>query len=54
MNAKERKMMLKEMGVKTFYIGKLLDAPQKTTVIFQEPENIPYDIFIFTVTKTYC
>ena len=35
MNAKEQQMMFKEMGVKTFYIGKSLDDPQMATVIFQ-------------------
>ena len=51
MNAVEQQQMFKEMGVKTFYIGKSLDDPQKTTVIFQGPENVPYDIFISPETK---
>ena len=38
MNAKEQQTMFKEMGVKTFYIGKSLDDPQRATVIFQGPE----------------
>ena len=29
MNAKEQQSMFKEMGVKTFYIGKSLDDPQR-------------------------
>ena len=29
-------MIFKEMGVKTFYIGKSLDDPQRVTVIFYE------------------
>ena len=33
MNAKEQQTMFKEMGVKTFYIGKSLDDPQRATVI---------------------
>jgi len=45
MNAKEKQTMFKEMGVKVFYIGKLLDDPQSATVIFQGPENVLYDIF---------
>ena len=46
MNAKEQQTMFKEMGVKTFYIGKSLDDPQRATVIFQGPENVLYDIFM--------
>ena len=46
MNAKEQQTMFKEMGVKTFYIGKSLDDPQRATVFFQGPENVLYDIFI--------
>ena len=37
MNAKEQQTMFKEMGVKTFYIGKSLDDPQRSTVIFRGP-----------------
>ena len=44
MNAKEQKTMFKEMGVKTFYIGKSLDDPQRATVISQGLENVLYDI----------
>ncbi len=44
MNAGEKQSMFKEMGVKTFYIGKSLDDPQMATVIFQGPENVLYDI----------
>ena len=46
MYAKEQQAMFKEMGVKTFYIGKSLDDPQRATVIFQGPENVPYFIFM--------
>ena len=38
--------MFREMGVKTFYIAKLLDDPQRSDVIFQGLENIPKDIFM--------
>ena len=51
MNAKEQQLMFKEMGVKTFYIGKSLDDPQSTTVIFQGPKIILYDIFMNPETK---
>jgi len=51
MNAKEQQSMFKEMGVKTFYIGKSLDDPQRATVIFQGPENVLYDIFMNPETK---
>ena len=53
MNAKEQQKMFKKMGVKTFYIGKSLDDPQRATVIFQGPENFLYDIFMNPETKTY-
>ena len=51
MNAEEQQSMFKEMGVKTFYISKSLDYPQRATVIFQGPENVPYDIFMNPETK---
>ena len=41
MNAEEQQSMFKEMGVKTFYIGKFLDDPQRADVIFQGVENVP-------------
>ena len=44
LNAKGQKFMFKDIGVKTFYIGKSLDDPQIATEIFQGPENILYDI----------
>ena len=40
MNAKEQQSMFKEMGVKTFYIGKSLDDTQTATVIFQGSVNV--------------
>ena len=52
MNAKEQQTMFKEMGVKTFYIGKSLDDPQRATVIFQGSENTLYDIFMNPKTKS--
>jgi len=51
MNAKEQQTMFKEMGVKTFYIGKSFEDPQRATVIFQGPENVLYDIFMNPETK---
>ena len=51
MNAKEQQTMFKEMGVKTFYIGKSLDDAQRATVIFQGPKNVLYDIFMNPETK---
>ena len=50
-NAEEQQSMFKEMGVKTFYIDKSLDDPKRPTVIFQGPENVPYDIFMNPETK---
>ena len=51
MNAKQQHTMFKKIGVKTFYIGKLLDDPQRANVIFQGPENVLYDIFMNPETK---
>ena len=34
------------MGVKIFFIGKSLDNAQSSTVIFEGPENVLYDIFM--------
>ena len=51
MNAKEQQTMFKEMGVKTFYIGKSLDDSKRAIVIFQGPENVLYDIFMNPETK---
>ena len=39
------------MGVKTLYIGKLLDDPQRAISIFQGPENVLIDIFKKPETK---
>ena len=43
--------MLKEIGVRSFYIGIALDDPQRTTVIFQRQENVLNDIFMNPVKK---
>ena len=51
MNAKAQQIIFKEMGIKTFYIGKFLDDSQKATVIFKGPENVLYDIFMNPETK---
>ena len=51
MKTKEQQMIFKEMGVKTFYIGKSWDDPQRATVIFQGPENVLFDIFMNTEIK---
>ena len=51
MNAPEQQAMFKEMGVKTFYIGKSLEDPKRATVMFQGPVNTCYDIFINPETK---
>ena len=45
MNAAEQQAMFKEMGVKTFYIGKYLGDPKRATVIFKGPKNVLFDIF---------
>ena len=37
--------MFKEMGVKTFYIGKSLGDPKRATVMFQGLKNVLFDIF---------
>tara|TARA_B100001029_G_C14799533_1_gene306330 strand:- start:309 stop:590 length:282 start_codon:yes stop_codon:yes gene_type:complete len=52
MNAPEQQAMFREMGVKTFYIGKSLEDPQRAIVIFQGPENVLYNIFLNPETKT--
>ena len=43
--------MFKEMGVKTFYIGKSLNDPQRENVIFQGSENVTYYTFMRPETK---
>ena len=52
MNAPEQQAMFKEMGVKTFYIGKSIEEPTRATVMFQGPENVLYDIFKNPETKS--
>ena len=51
MNAPKQKAMFKEMGVKTFYIGKSLEDIERATVIFQGPINVLFDIFNNPETK---
>ena len=51
MNAPEQQSMFREMGVKTFYIGKSLEDPKRATVIFQGSKNVLYDIFTNPQTK---
>ena len=51
MNAPEQQAMFKEMGVKTFYMGKSLDDPKRATVMFQGSINVLYHIFINPETK---
>ena len=51
MNAAKQQAMFKEMGVKTFYIGKSLEDPKRATVIFQGPKNVLFDIFKNPETK---
>tara|TARA_B100001093_G_scaffold167157_1_gene159735 strand:+ start:105 stop:386 length:282 start_codon:yes stop_codon:yes gene_type:complete len=52
MMAAEQQAMFKQMGVKTFYIGKSLEDPKRATVMFQAPENVLFDIFVNPQTKT--
>ncbi len=51
MNAEEQQSIFKEMGVKTFYIGKSLDDSQRATIISQGTENVLHDIFMNPETK---
>ena len=43
--------MFKEMGVKTLYIGGSLVDSQRSTLIYQVPENVLLDNFINLETK---
>ena len=36
MNAPKQQAMLKEIGVKTFYIGKSFEDPKRTTFMFKD------------------
>ena len=51
MNAAEQQAMFREMGVKTFYIGRSLEDPKRATVIFQGPKNVLFNIFKNPKTK---
>ena len=42
---------VKEMGVKTFYIGECIGDSKRATVMFEGPENVLYNIFISPETK---
>ena len=39
MNSTQQQAMIKEMGVKTFYIGKSLEESKRATVMIQGPVN---------------
>ena len=45
MNAPEQQKMFREMGVKTFYMGKCIGDSKRATVMFEGPKNILYNIF---------
>ena len=51
MNAPKQQAMFKEMGVKTFYIGKSLETLKRATVMFQGPVKTFFDISINLETK---
>ena len=51
MKSEEQLKMFKEMGFKTFYIGKSIDDTQRPTVIFQGTKKILYDICMNPETK---
>ena len=46
MKSPEQQAMFNEMGVKIFNIGRSLDDPKRSTVMFQGSENVLCDIFI--------
>ena len=50
-NAVEEQTTFKEMGVKTFFIGKSLEDQKRAIVIFQGPKNVLFDIFNNPETK---
>ena len=52
MNTAEQKAMFKEMGLKTFYIGKSLEDPKIESLMFQGPQNVSFDIFKNSESKT--
>ena len=51
MNSPELQAMFIETGVKTFYIGECIGDPKRATVMFEEPENVLYNIFTILETK---
>jgi len=52
MNSPKQQTMFKEMGVKTFYIGKSIDDPKRAIVMFQGSKNVLYNIFKNPEIKT--
>ena len=44
-NATDQQAIFKEMGVKTSYIGKSLEDPNRATIMFQGVKNVLFDIF---------
>ena len=50
-NAEQQHKMIKEMGVKTFYMGKYLYYSQRANVLLQGSENVLFDIFMNPETK---
>tara|TARA_B100001287_G_scaffold62766_1_gene50984 strand:- start:1143 stop:1361 length:219 start_codon:yes stop_codon:yes gene_type:complete len=51
MNATNQLAIFKEMGVKTFYIGKSLKDPKRATVMLQGSKNVLFGIFNNPETK---
>ena len=51
MNAEEQQSMFKEMGVKTFYIGKSLDDPQRGNCNFSRTRKCSKRYFMNPETK---
>ena len=51
MKAKEKQTIFKEMGVKTFYVGRSLDDSRRATVISQGHEKVLCDIFVNPETE---
>ena len=51
MNGPEQHAMLKEMGVKTFYIGECIGDSKRAIVMLEGPENVLYNILTSPETK---
>ncbi len=43
--------MFKEMGVKTFHIGECIGDSKRANEMFEDPENVLYNIFTSQRTK---